>query len=304
MARADSDRTPAAAALLEGCATGAMSRRRFALSAALAAAFPGLAVAARDVPPERAAAPFVVYYGAAADPAIGGYGLAVLDGGVDPAALGHPGTTCLGYISLGEVSTYQPFYAQMKAQGLLGAINEAWPDSRYVDMRDERWRHRVVEELGGEIVAKGFDGFFLDTLDNAEYLEDRYPGECEGMVRAAADIVIALRRRWGDRPIMINRGYRILPMVTGQFDMLLGESVITGLGRDKGYIRQTPEEYRWQRAAMWAARNRDPKLHLYSLDYWEPSDRETIAEFYARERANGFVPYVSTRDLQTIWPEP
>jgi len=45
-------------------------------------------------------------------------------------------------------------------------------------------------------------------------------------------------------------------------------------------------------------------LPILSLDYWNPEDTKTIAEIYRRERELGHHPYVGTRMLDRIVPEP
>jgi polysaccharide biosynthesis protein PelA len=52
------------------------------------------------------------------------------------------------------------------------------------------------------------------------------------------------------------------------------------------------------------ARERRPPLPVLSLDYWDPSDPKTIREIYRRERALGNIPYVGSRLLDRIVPEP
>ena len=283
---------------------GRMNRRRFALFLALAGSWPALVLAR---PPnafsKRALDPFVVYYGEFADPAIADYALAVLDGTVDGRALQHPDTTFLGYVSVGEVASYQPQYDEVRKEGILGEVNPNWPDSRFVDMRSELWHRRVLDELVPDLLAKGFDGVFLDTLDNAEHLEAVDPLGFRGMVRGAARLVDEMRRRYADVPIMINRGYKVLPLIAGRFDMLLGESVRSRFS-ESGHVMQSTEDYEWQRNEMWAALDRDPKLRLFSLDYWDPDDRETVAFLYKAQRSNGFIPYVSTKSLQQIFAAP
>ena len=51
-------------------------------------------------------------------------------------------------------------------------------------------------------------------------------------------------------------------------------------------------------------RRLNPKLRLYTLDYWEPTDRAGIAKLYGQERKAGFIPYVATIDLQRIVADP
>jgi polysaccharide biosynthesis protein PelA len=104
---------------------------------------------------------------------------------------------------------------------------------------------------------------------------------------------------------MVNRGYAVLSRAAGSFDMLLGESVFTTWDAGSGSYRLSSEpDYRWQTDRMRDAQRRDPKLRLFSLDYWSPDDPRGIARIYAEERANGFIPYVGTKDLTRIVLEP
>jgi hypothetical protein len=121
------------------------------------------------------------------------------------------------------------------------------------------------------------------------------------MVDAAAALLREMHQRFPGIPIMVNRGYAVLPRAAGAFDMLLGESVFTTWDAASGAYRPTSEsDYGWQVEQMRAAQRRDPKLKLFSLDYWDPNDPKGIARIYAQERANGFIPYVGTRDLTKI----
>ena len=304
----------------EGEVSGSRSRRtlvstrmRLPLLAGLVIAAPAMLAAvtgagrsaqARGAAPHRR---FVVYYGRAGHDAIRDYDLAVLDSEVEAEIPSHrsPGGTLLGYLSLGEIHHGRDCFAEVDREGLLLEANPNWPDARLVDMRAARWRDRVVEQLVPGILERGFDGLFFDTLDNAEALERRDLARFAGMVAGAAELVRSVRRRFPNLPIMVNRGYAVLPRIAGQFDMLLGESVRTTFdARSKAY-RAVPEEgYLWQVQKMREARERDRRLRLFSLDYWHPEDGAGIARTYAVQRANGFVPYVGPFDLTRVVQEP
>ena len=291
-------------------APAGLGRRVAAALLGLCAAIPGLPAAASLPPTERAtteAPRFVIYYGRADDAVLAGYDLVVLDADVDAALLARraPGATFLGYVSLGEIHAGRDYFAEAQAAGILIGPQPRWPDAWFVDMRSEAWRRLLLERIVPALVARGFDGIFLDTLDDAEYLETTDPARFGGMVAAAAGLVHALRRRFPTLPIMINRGYAVLPHVAGQFDMLLGESVRATHDADRGtYLLQPERDYAWQRDRMWEARRRDPSLRVFSLDYWNPEDAEGIARLYAEQRRNGFIPYVATPDLTRIVPRP
>jgi uncharacterized protein (TIGR01370 family) len=214
-------------------------------------------------------------------------------------------STVLGYVSLAEVHSGRPYYSRLRSKGALGAPNPAWPDAYFVDVRSDAWRSLLLNEIIPSILKSGHQGIFLDTLDSAEALERQDPVKFKGMIAAAADLIRAIRSAFPSIIIMVNRGYAILPLIPGEFDYLLGESVRSTFNAKTGaYYRRTEQDIEWQRARMLEARDRDPSVQLFSLDYWNPKDRAGLAALYAEARADGFVPYVATPDLTQVVPEP
>jgi uncharacterized protein (TIGR01370 family) len=193
----------------------------------------------------------------------------------------------------------------MSSAGVLGAPNPNWPGAYYVDVRDERWLSLLKRDVIPSLLASGFHGIFLDTLDSAEFLERSDPIRCGGMIQAAASLIAEIRGAFPAALIMVNRGYAILPLVPGSFDFLLGESVLsTFTGHPPSYRLVSDEDHKWQFDRMVEARRLNENLQLFSLDYWDPADQEGLRGIYARQRASGLVPYVATPDLMTIVPEP
>jgi uncharacterized protein (TIGR01370 family) len=269
-----------------------------------------LALGCVATPPDsqaRSNVKFLINYGAAIPEWVGRYDVAVLDSEVAASTVAkrHQRSIILGYLSLGEVHSGRDYMGEVKAEGLLLRPNPSWPDARFIDLRDRRWHARVIDKLVPGILSKGFDGIFLDTLDDAEFLEQQDPVRFAGMVDAAAELLRGIRRRFPGIPLMVNRGYAVLPGAAGAFDMLLGESVVTTYDAASGAYRVLPEtDYRWQVTQMQEAQRRDPKLRLFSLDYWNPNDPRGIARIYAQQRTNGFIPYVGTPDLTRVVSEP
>lgn len=235
------------------------------------------------------------------------YGLVVLDSVHHPPIrpLLEQKKTVIGYISLGEVENYRDYYKAVEAEGILYEKNPNWPDSRYIDVRDTRWSRRVIEELVPRLLHKGFQGIFIDTLDNPGELERRDPVKFKGMTEAAANLVKAVRRHYPRMYIMLNRSYEILPAVEGQIDAVLGESVFTEIDFEKKTYRLADAKT-YQQQVKWLkeAKARRPALKIYTLDYWPPTDAAGIARIYAEQRKNGFIPYVSVKDLDRVLKEP
>ena len=73
-----------------------------------------------------------------------------------------------------------------------------------------------------------------------------------------------------------------------------------------------PVGFRWndnplielQLSLLAPARRHRPAVPILTLDYWNPSDFATIRQIYARERQAGHHPYVATRQLDHLVPEP
>lgn len=254
------------------------------------------------------AAPWMVYYADTEPPeAFEAFGLLVLDSRFHPPLdiLHDRGKTLLGYLSLGEVEQHRDWFESVKAEGILLQENRYWPGSYFVDLRDRRWVERVIEELVPAILRAGFDGIFLDTLDNPLYLEETDPAAYAGMTEAAARLVRAIRLNYPTIPIMMNRAYPLLPAVEEAIDMALGESVYADYDFEtETYERVDPALYREQVQLLQAAKMRRPALRVMTLDYWNPQDRAGVAEIYRVQRRNGFEPYVATIGLDVIVPPP
>ncbi len=252
--------------------------------------------------------PWVAYYSDQARPEeFRGYKLVVFDGDrhppLEPLAAG--GTVALAYLSLGEIEQHRSSFPAMKAMGILVGENSNWPGSYYVDLRDPRWAHDVIGKLVPALLAQGFHGVFLDTLDDPIELERRDPRKFRGMTSAATQLVKDLRRSFPSITLMMNRGYGLLPAVARDLNIALGESVYGtydfGL---KAYRRVPAAEYLEQVHLLKQAKRSNPALRICSLDYWDPADREGIKRVYREERANGFDPYVATVGLDRIVKEP
>ncbi len=247
-------------------------------------------------------------YGPATDPVLArAFDLLVLEPHHDRdiAGLRGPGAALLGYVSFGEVERSRPYVARLDRAGALRAANPNWPDARYVDLRNPEWRAILLTRVIPDILALGFDGIFIDTMDNAEAMELQDPRGSAGMVAAGAALIAAVRARFPKIRIMLNRGYATMPAAAASVDILLGEAMGSRWNfANKRYELMSDADWTWQADRLRAARVANPALMLATLDYWEPTDRRQVAALYARERAAGFAPYVATLALDRLLPEP
>jgi uncharacterized protein (TIGR01370 family) len=235
------------------------------------------------------------------------YSTVIFDSRYHPplSAIASAGVTTLGYVSIGEASPDYPYFSQLQSDGLLLQANPNWVGNRTVDLRDPRWTSRLCDEIVPAVRKRGFHGIFLDTVDSALYQEEQAPKQYKGMADAAQTLIRALRRANPGMPIAINRGYTILSGVAADIDIALGESVYTTYDfQSRKYKKVEEGGYRWQVNLLRAAITKNPRLRVFTLDYWDPADSAFIRGIYAEQRRNGFSPYVATIDLKSIVSEP
>lgn len=216
-----------------------------------------------------------------------------------------PSNILLGYVSLGEVHRSRPYFTMLKARDVFFEANPNWPDALYADLRKPAWRQALLDDIIPAILAKGYNGIFIDTTDNAEAMERADPLGNHGMVQAAMDIIIAIRARFPRIKIMLNRGYAALPAVAPHIDYVLGEAMASRWSfAARRYEHLSKSDWEWQADKLRAAKAINPSLALMTLDYWDPRDTAAIRALYANERTAGFLPYVSTLQLDNLVTEP
>lgn len=214
-------------------------------------------------------------------------------------------TLVLAYMNFGEISQHRDYFKKLKSQGFFLEENPFWPGSFYVDLRNPLWKSFLIETLIPTILHKGYNGLFLDTLDNASFLENKDPKAHKGMTKAAIDLVKTLRYHYPQILIMVNRGYDLFPDIAKDVDMLLAESLYSDYNFEtKSNFRVSEKDYLQQVASLKKLQKDYPHLSIFSLDYWDPQDSKTVGEIYQIQRNNGFIPYVADILLDKICKEP
>lgn len=210
----------------------------------------------------------------------------------------------LGYFDVGEASLRDPWFALMKDHELLIRENPFWPGSWLVDIRSPFWKKTVLEEIIPNIFSQGFTGLFLDQIDVLISLEKEDPVKYKGMSAAAIDFIHKVRELFPFKRVMLNRAYEILSDVGKAIDYVLAETLFTSYDfKEKKYYVRPDGEFEWQLLQLNSARFLFPNLVVFSLDYWDPKDKEMYKKIYEIERKNCIRPYVSTILLDQIISE-
>lgn len=232
---------------------------------------------------------YAVYYGkAAGDVAkLSNYDLAIVQPSTLTAAqlkaLHAEGTRVAAYLTIGELDPNSPQAAQVRPEWVLGE-NRNW-GSKFIDASQPGWQALVAAQAA-ELMRQGYDGLFLDTLDTA----DLYPQAGPGLVK----IVQNLRSQFPDALLVQNRGFGLLNQTAPSLDAVMYESFSSSYDFGTKAYASTSGDPGFVQAL--AGRG----LVVLALDYAQPAQTDVITRDYERARSFGFIPFVSTINLDEL----
>jgi polysaccharide biosynthesis protein PelA len=220
------------------------------------------------------------------------------------------GTVTLAYLSVGEDSSeftdgferdwlepesiepiqFEPEWALREITGEL-VHNPVW-GGVVVNLSHPGWT-KTLFDRAKHALEMGFHGFFLDTIDRSS-VADR---------RALTRIIRDLRTRWPGAPIMLNRGFELLPSVQDLVDGVVFESLSTTWILEAAqvkYARVTDEtlEVNLDIAQQLRELGRSWELALWALDYTDSRELEAFSQ--ATAKAFGFVSFTADRLLTRL----
>lgn len=246
-----------------------------------------------------------------------GYDLAVIDltrDGHDGyftkdeiTAVKNKGVIVLAYFEIGAIENYRPEWKDIPQDLEVGKV-KGWPKERLVKYWDERW-WPIVKGRVDHALQAGFDGCYLDMITAYEE-EPATDMTREQMARKMVDLISRISKYAKS----IDPNFKIVPQNSPElynwsyWDGTPNQTYINaidGIGmEDVFYLaHDRPATMRW------AKENRDNALDIkkagklvLAVDYAKKP--ASIIDAYAKERAIGFVPYVTVVQLDRICHEP
>ena len=200
------------------------------------------------------------------------------------AKLHDAGKTVYGYINIGAIEEYRPYYGRFKGATL--AVYENWPDERWVDVSSSAWQDFIVHELGKRYARMGFDGFFLDNADVYDHYQtdDVFNGLCT-IVKGLKGYGLSLVINGGDRFVSrcMEEGTAL-----SLFDGVNQETVFTSINFENSTygVQQEAETAYYQE---YLKKAKGCGLSVYLLEYG--ADRALSKRIDAYCREHGFLWY-------------
>ncbi len=210
----------------------------------------------------------------------------------------------LAYMSIGEAEDYRFYWQAGWKPGdpsWLDEENPEWRGNYKVRYWEAEWQE-IVLEYTDRLIDAGFDGAYLDLVDAYEYYEDR------GRATAATEMVAfvgAIRAHAAIR----DPGFLIVVQNAAELAVAFPEYVriVDGIGQEDiyyGYVADnvmTPPDVTSVMESLLDLFLAAGKLVL-TVDY--ATTRRHVDDAYAKSRAKGYIPCVTTRDLDELIVNP
>lgn len=213
----------------------------------------------------------------------------------DVARIRQLGSQPFAYLSVGEFDGDRGSLTELGLdKGASAKRNKAW-NSQVMDLTSPQWRNHLFERAH-QLQAQGYAGLFLDTLDSFQLLP---PSQWPGQQTALASFLRELHAREPKLKLFFNRGFEVLPELDGVAAAVAVESIHAGW--DAGAKRYRPVS---QADREWLETHlkplRDKGMPLVAIDYLPPSQREQARKLARQLRDEGFIPFVTTPELDYL----
>ncbi|HBY09400.1 MAG TPA: hypothetical protein DEH22_17070 [Chloroflexi bacterium] len=199
--------------------------------------------------------------------------------------------TCpVAYLAISEEpATQSPSgWALIDPSNGLVVRNLAW-QTVLVDCRSQAWHNHILQQRIPEIIARGFVGIFLDTLDVAE----QYPETRQGVIR----LIRQIRAFYPHLMLVANRGFSILDEINELVDAFLFEAFTTHSthGITSNYAIWDNQALAWTAQQVDHLHAKGVNIPILALDYAAPSDTALRSAAWRRAQKYGLLSFTTTR---------
>ncbi len=141
----------------------------------------------------------------------------------------------LAYISLGEVNSQAKYYKELKNITL--GKNNNW-NSYYLDLKSEKTKEVLLASIK-ECLDKGFDGMFLDNIDNFTQFGPQKEDKKELIA-----FLKTIKEKYPNKIFFQNAGLELLEETNRYIDGVVVESVASSYNfKDKSYQLRNKKEF-------------------------------------------------------------
>ncbi len=199
------------------------------------------------------------------------------------------------YVAVGEAHPGRSYYRNIPSSARL-TVNPHW-DSLVIDLSHPQWPDFLAEQIVAPLWARGYRGFFLDTLDSYRLAKEFDEAAQQAGLVAVID---KLNQRFPGIRLILNRGFDVVPKVRDKVQMVAAESLFRGWDAgNKKYVEVNEKDREWLLGQLRTMRDIH-HLPVLAIDYVAPDDRALTRATAERIKALGIVPWVADPALETL----
>jgi len=201
------------------------------------------------------------------------------------------------YVSIGEIDKNIDEYKDINKSWVIGT-NKAWK-SDILDLTNPKYQEFLFSKMIEPQIKRGFKNFFFDTLDSYN-LVAKTAEQKEKSKKALIHIIKTFHKRYPHAKLIINRGFEIINQVHNAVTAVLFESYYKGVhGKEASYYNVSDTNRTWLDKEL--AKVQKYKLDIIAVDYlpFEQLGTKKADKLVKDLQTKGFIPYLSTQDLNT-----
>ncbi|MFO1373745.1 MAG: bifunctional glycoside hydrolase 114/ polysaccharide deacetylase family protein [Agitococcus sp.] len=216
---------------------------------------------------------------------------------IEPQTYNSEYSQLFAYASVGEVHRSKAYFKQIP-KNWLKSKNQAW-DSYVLDQSSPEWPNFFAEQVIAPLWAKGYRGFFLDTLDSYQLISQTQQ-QRQAQEQGLINTIKTIKQRWPEAKLIFNRGFEILPQVHDAAFMVAAESLYQSWNAGANQYQTVKNEDRaWLINQLQQVKN-NYQLPILVIDYVPNAERELARQTASKIRQESFIPWVTTGDLDSL----
>lgn len=202
-------------------------------------------------------------------------------------------TIWLSYVSVGEVTSARAYFNKIPKSWLMGD-NTEW-EAKIINQTVKEWPDFFINTITAPLWERGFKGFFLDTLDSYQRVENT-----DKQRKGLANVINTLKAKFPDAILILNRGFEIMSIVHESVNMVAFESLFSGWNQGKKeYVAVSQEDRNWLLARSHEIQN-NYSLPVLAIDYYRPKNTTWANDVAKQIEEQGIIPYVTDPGIQTV----
>lgn len=219
------------------------------------------------------------------------------DHGFHPKEYQASNSELFAYVSLGEVLPTRAYAKNIPQKWIIGE-NTAWR-SQIVNQAQDGWIEFVLTNLIAPLWEQGYRGFFLDTLDSYQLVQQDEQFQQQQQSGLIA-VIRAIKQKYPEAKLLCNRGFELLPHIYQDIFALAVESLFQGWNpatQEFSPVSQQARDWLLEQLSFFREQY---NLPIVVIDYLPPEKREEARTISQKIQALGFIPWVTTPELDAL----